>query len=153
MTEMQKPDPDTLRLVYDRCCELHRFFLTWRHQLLAGYFAILAALAVAFNWFYACDKTKPWAGVIWILGALATIFIWLLEGRNRELYRTCQNVASGIEEQWGFVSNPDPGKHRGLYLGLKGSNEKTPHSKTIDWMFGVALGLLLVAAITCFIIL
>jgi hypothetical protein len=30
---------DSLILVYKTCCKMHRYFLSWRHQLLAGYLA------------------------------------------------------------------------------------------------------------------
>ena len=38
----------------------YRYFLTWRHRLFAGYFALLAALAIALSWLVTENQEMFW---------------------------------------------------------------------------------------------
>lgn len=75
---------ESLKAVYENCCELHRYFLTWRHQLLAGYLATLAALGIAYSWTYvATNNARPLAWVVCLLGTFLTI-IFLVAGLQKQ---------------------------------------------------------------------
>jgi hypothetical protein len=140
------PEPESLRLVYQTCCELHRYFLTWRHQLLAGYLATLAALGIAFGWTYDwTNNARPLASIVCLVGLFLTTIFWLLEGRNRRLYRECQNVASDIEAKFGFAPKVESNQGKGIYAALK-QTKGFSHSRTIDILFAVAAVALLASA-------
>jgi hypothetical protein len=86
-----------LKLLYERNSDQFKYFLTWRQLMLAGYFAIIAALALGFKWALG-DHTEalfafPFAGA-WI-----SVLFWALDRRNRELYTMVSQVGAGLEEK------------------------------------------------------
>ncbi len=113
-----KPPPrfDQLKLLYEENATQFRFFLTWRQVLLAGYFAIIAALALGFEWAVLHSPDLTFACPL--AGACASILFWALDFRNRELYEHASDVGAMIEEALGF-----PG------LGYYGTYPKTKKSK------------------------
>jgi len=91
----QSQGPDDARLkvadVYAAIAENYRYFLNWRARLLAGYFAVLAALAFAFGWLQ--SEKHFWVSVaVPFVGAGLTLVFWLLDMRNREAYRAMTRV-------------------------------------------------------------
>ena len=62
---------EKLKLLYERNSDQFKYFLTWRQLMLAGYFSIIAALALAFKWAYenqfaalfAFQKFCRWEGI------------------------------------------------------------------------------------------
>ena len=130
------------QMVYTTAAELHRYFLSWRNQLLAGYFAVVAAIAVAYHWAY----TQPHHSVAWILivGCFAfaiTLFFFLLEMRNRQLYRECQNVEQDIELTLKLApTQKAPNANLGLYDRLITNTGQTfNHSNIMSLFFAGAL--------------
>jgi len=86
-----------LKLLYERNSDQFKYFLTWRQLMLAGYFAIIAALALGFKWALG-DHTEalfafPFAGA-WV-----SVLFWALDRRNRELYTMVSRVGAGLEEK------------------------------------------------------
>ena len=146
------PDDESLRLVYQTSCELHKFFLSWRHQLLAGYLATVAGLGIAFGWTYvSANNARGLASIVCLLGLFLTIIFWLLEHRNRSLYRTCQNVASDIEFRFGFHLEAKSTKEMGVFTALiQTSKGIITHSRMIDLLFGAASLAFLASAILSF---
>ena len=98
--------------LYKEASETYRYFLEWRNKILAGYFAVLAALALAFGWIQThwtevstqfrsdSDVILPLAVIL-----MSTVF-WMLDFRNRDLFRMCQHACADLE--------PLPGAHRHL---------------------------------------
>jgi hypothetical protein len=164
---MSNPNPaapivafEARKLVYDHCVELHRYFLTWRHQLLAGYLATLAGLGIAYSWTYSTTNNARRLGwVICGLGAFLTFIFWLLDYRNRDLYHACQQVASDIEEACGFNADPVSTRHKGLYARLNQTSLQpgppsgfkllrwVTHSRAIDILLLGAFAALIAGAI------
>ena len=139
---------ESRKLVYENASQLHRYFLTWRHQLLAGYLAVLAALGVAFNWAsLRADSKELWIGAIGLLSISLTALFWLLEFRNRQLYRGCQNIARNLEQLMGLVPEEPAIKNGGVYDELIRTTSQTLNHSTIMNMF-FAFALLLLIALT-----
>jgi hypothetical protein len=89
--------------LYDQCCQQHRFFLNWRHAILAGHLAVMAALGVAVRWAY--DDEHGAFELTWVicfLGAMLTIFFWQLDDRTRTLFTACEGVGDYLERKLGF---------------------------------------------------
>jgi len=131
---------------YQTTTELHKYFLSWRDKLLAGYLAILAALSIAFNWAKSSQTNfKAWVWIIGLFSILLTIFFWLLEYRNRHLYRACQNVAQNLEKQMCLTSEDNCG----IYNELNRSTKKSfiNHSLLMDLFFAIACLSLIVLTI------
>jgi hypothetical protein len=76
-------------MVYAHCVDMHKYFLTWRERLLAGYATMLAALAIADSWAYN-ESSTYFSRAICIVGIVMTFIFWLLDRRTRDLYRTCK---------------------------------------------------------------
>ena len=147
------PTIETLRSVYDHCCELHSYFMTWRRHLVTGYLVTLAALGVAFSWTFDCaNNARSLSWLVCLIGTFLTIIFWLLDGRNRELYRSCQNVAVDIETQLGFKKDSDSKCYIGLQTALRQSaGHKISHSGIMDILFYGAAIILVIMTIYSFI--
>ncbi len=113
---------------YTSIGENYRFFLNWRHALLAGYFASLFALFNAYTWMIENDTAKQ-VVILYVCGILISIFFWGFEYRIRDLYRACIAAGKEIEEQ---------AEQPGLYAKL--SEKKRPsHSTLIDALFSIVI--------------
>ena len=127
-------------MVYQTSVDLHKFFLTWRHQLLAGYLATISGLGITFGWTYSsANNARPLTALVCLTGLFLTTFFWLLEYRNRSLYRTCQRIAVEIETTLGFDTDDPPTRGQGVYAALNQTSKRVfTHSRAIDAMFVVA---------------
>ena len=97
---MTKRDNLTIKDAYEEAGRNYRYYLGWRERLLAGYLALLAGLSVSLPWFLESAGRFGRAFVLVPFGTagLVTLLICVLERRNRELYRTSQNVAARCEK-------------------------------------------------------
>ena len=129
------------QLVYNNAAELHRYFLTWRHQLLAGYLAVIAALSLAFSWAHSQPQNcRPWIAIVAFFAVILTAFFWVLEFRNRQLYRGCQNVAQNIEREFGLVPKQAATLSCGVYDELiRTTKPILNHSVIMNLFFAIAL--------------
>ncbi len=136
---------DQLKLLYEENATQFRFFLTWRQLLLAGYFAVLAALALGFEWAVTTAPALTFACPL--AGACASVLFWVLDYRNRELYYHASDVGTAIETEMG---NPQLGYY-GTY-GAKTKDSRWKHSRVLK-TFYLASGaaMLLIAIITLFV--
>ncbi len=90
-----------LKLLYEENGSQFRFYLTWRQLLLAGYFAVIAALALGTKW--ALERPEPHLIFLFpLIGAGVSILFWALDYRNRELYGHSSAVGRAIEEVLGY---------------------------------------------------
>ena len=127
-----------LKDAYDEIGTNYRFFLTWRHGLLAGYLAIIAGLSVAFSWLYKEAPALLW--IVFAAGFAVTLLFWVLEYRNRDLYRACQESGKICED--GLPAGS------GLFSRLNELQDKRiTHSYAIDLFLGFALVSLVVGII------
>ncbi len=120
--------------LYSEIGRNYRYFLGWRHRLLAGYLVTVSGLAIAFSWTYSnnVDKINRLSWIVLLLGFIITLVFWSLECRNRKLYRTCQNAGSHLE------------KYKGVYTDLIKSRGIFSHSGILNAMFIIAaLGFLM----------
>jgi hypothetical protein len=111
------PSVKNLEAHYDHILQTYKFFLEWRSKMLAGYFAVLAALGWGFSWIHAKPELAAWQKFVPIAGILVTLFFWAIEYRNREQYRDCMNVGRRIEKDLGLNTNEK--KPRGMFLEMK----------------------------------
>jgi len=118
--------------VYNEIGINYRYFLDWRHKLLAGYLVSVAGLAVGFSWSLTNSDTKPISWIILILGFVVSLVFWGLDYRNRDLYHICQRAGAKMED----IENIKDGQ--GIYTALEGSNSKISHSRVLDIMFFIA---------------
>jgi len=143
------------KLVYGNASELHRYFLSWRHQLFAGYLAVLAALAIAFNWAYNLQHhPRAWIGIVSIMAIALSVLFWLLEFRNRQLYRSSQNIARNLEQQMGVAQEELQIKNGGVYDELIRTTDRFLNHSSIMNMFFMCtiIFLILLTLATLFIL-
>lgn len=131
-------DPDNIALekmktLYAETATQFRYFLTWRQLLLAGYFAVAAALAVGFKWALGRQDVPPF--VFPLAGAVLSVFFWALDYRNRELYDSASKTAARLEEAWEL-------KGLGHFSAYRDLKTKLPHSKILA-VFYLGCGLLM----------
>ena len=140
---------EKLKIVYDKVAEHHKYYLTWRQVLLAGYFVIIGMI---FYSIYSIIENNSEFQKICFIVILSIAFIsWLfleLDKRNRDLYHICQRVGSKIESE--FFENLDPKikDNFGLFFTLDKSQENSSyytHSKLIDILYKTNLIIVLLS--------
>lgn len=129
-------DFERLKLLYQENGTMFRFYLTWRQLLLAGYFAILAALALGFRW--SLSSAKGISCIFPFAGAGMGILFWALDYRNRQLYTHVGSVGRELESRLGF-----PGL--GYYGAYKQARGWITHGKILTVLYFGCAVLLLVA--------
>ncbi len=148
---------ETNKVAYENACQLHRYFLSWRHQLFAGYLAVLAALAIAFNWAYKNPldyNSRLWLVIVIVIGVFLTIIFWLLEIRTRQLYRGCQNIARNLEIKMGIAPAEESIKNCGVFYELlRMTKDSSSHSRIMNIFFSITLITLVLLALTVIFIL
>ena len=127
--------------VYNEIGTNYRYFLDWRHKVLAGYLVSVAGLAVGFSWSLTNSDTKPISWIILILGFVVSLIFWGLDYRNRDLYHVCQRAGAKMED----IENIKDGQ--GIYTALEESKSKISHSRVLDLMFFIATIGFLIAGI------
>ena len=124
--------------IYKEIGTNYRFFLNWRHGLLAGYLAVLAALSLGFSWIYTSAHYLLW--IIFAIGIIISFLFWALEYRNRDLYRTCMNVGEKCESFFQYDIK--------MYSELnKIQYSKITHSLSIDCFMIISILSMLLAII------
>jgi hypothetical protein len=142
----------TVRDAYKAIGVNYRYFLTWRHQLLAGYLTLVAALGIAFSWLNCYQEDLIW--VPFIAGLMMTLLFWALDVRNRDLYHACQR--SGMECERGLP------KGVGLFTRLhdeapddnddrKKRSARITHSRAMDTLFAL-MGLLMLICLVASVV-
>ncbi len=134
------PEFDKLKLLYEENATQFRFFLTWRQLLVAGYFAVLAALALGFEW--AVTNAPDLTFACPLAGAFASVFFWFLDHRNRELYNHASDTGARIEEAMGY---PNLGYYGTYRKEVKESTWR--HSNVLTVFYLACGGAMLVIAV------
>lgn len=84
------------KIVYDKASELHRYYLSWRQFLFAGFIAITGLII-----FKCCDMSNQLnIAILLSIVSIISLIFYLLDKRNCELYHICQKVESKIEDNW-----------------------------------------------------
>jgi hypothetical protein len=145
--EQNKPsntEVEKLKLLYEENATQFRYFLTWRQLLLAGYFSIIAALALGFKWALGRHDVAPF--VFPLAGAIVSVFFWALDFRNRELYQVTGRVGSDLEERLELKGMG----HFSAYLSSS-CETKFAHSKILKIFYlGCGILMFLIAAFMVF---
>lgn len=114
----------------------YRYFLNWRHALLAGYLIALYSFAQAF--FHDIDHGI--VRIIYLGVILVTALIWCLEYRVRSLYRACIKAGKDLEKPNG-----------GVFTKLDDENlinEIITHSNALDVFFLIILlGMIILSSV------
>jgi uncharacterized membrane protein YkoI len=96
---MDETEFKKLELLYKESSTMFRYFLTWRQLLFAGYFAVIASLALGFRW--TLSNAPDSAFVCPFVGFLIGLLFWALDYRNRQLYKLASKVGDNIEKELG----------------------------------------------------
>jgi hypothetical protein len=123
------PDPgqtELLKALYEENATMFRFHLTWRQLLLAGYFVVLATLALAFRW--SLLNTHGGAAVFPFIGAAVSAFFWALDHRNRTLYGLASATGSALESAFGLPVS-------GYYGTYKGTRAIITHTWVLSLLY------------------
>lgn len=112
---MQPVDEKSL---YEESGELLRHYLSWREKLLAGYFAVMGGLGLAFGAMQ--GQFKPIAFLVPLLASVLSAMFLLLDLRNQELLNRCVDAGAALE----------PNTHSGPHRQLNVTPEVLRHSTT-----------------------
>jgi hypothetical protein len=129
-----KPKDNTLTLkdIYFETGTTYRYFLNWRHALLAGYLVALYGLASGYIWVIENGRLNlSW--VVFLSGLILSACFWGLERRIRDLYQSCTNAGAEIERKLrieGIYSRLDSPKLR---------DKLVTHSRILNWLFGLII--------------
>jgi len=127
--------------VYKEIGITYRYFLDWRHKLLAGYLITVSGIAIGFSWGYTNPSIKPLSWLILLMGFIVTIIFLCLDIRNRKLYHICQKSGAKIE----LYEKLNDGQ--GVYTELVNSKSWLSHSIVLNVMYGLAAIVFLLASI------
>ncbi len=119
---------EKLKLLYENVSEQNRFYLSWRHKLVAGHFAVLAVLFYAIYELKTSEKgLDVYAGWPAFGITLVSVLIMGFDFRNQKLFKSAQIVGAAIEQKLG-MKMPYHGKEmiEGFFLR---------HEKTIEGGF------------------
>lgn len=152
-----------LKLLYNKVAEHHKYFLSWRQILLAGYFALVGV--IFYSMYFLIDKNNQLEidknnASDFIIAAICGAVIFLmsklfiqLDKRNSELYQICQNVGANIEKK---ILKNKKSKTRNISMFLllseshKITNYKT-HSKVVEIIYNCTGYIGLIISISIFI--
>jgi hypothetical protein len=137
---------EVLKLLYETNAEQFRYFLTWRQLMLAGYFATVAALALAWAW--ATKGNQVLLPVPPLVGGVVSLLFWALEQRNRELIKLTSDVGAKLEEKLGYTGMGNFGV---FALSEKRETGKMHHSVVLaTFYFGSGVLMILIAIFLLF---
>ena len=89
--------------IYEEVGANYRFFLTWRHATVAGYFVIMYGIITLTISIYK-DAPKL-AGIVPFLGAFIGWGFWLIDRRTQEIYHAAIRAGKELEGfRGGFYS-------------------------------------------------
>lgn len=111
---------DHLTTIYQQAFEQHRYYITWRERLTAGFLAVLTGLVIALGWL--SDKGLPeYYYIVFLAGMFVSYGFYQMDLRNLSLTHACQNVAATIEEKWGLNFDKTTNRNEGLASTLDNS--------------------------------
>lgn len=132
----------TLKDIYTEVGLTYRYFLNWRHALLAGYLAVIYVITTTYTWL-AENNLSNLTWIIFMGGILVTLCFWGIEYRIRDLYRSCTSTGFEIEKALQIS---------GIYTKLDNAslkNKLITHSRVLNFFFGViTLGMLVGLVVT-----
>jgi len=137
--EKNSTEFEKLKLLYEKNTDMFQYLLTWRQVMLGGYFAIIAALAVGFQWAVGSHTDRLF--VFPLAGAWVSAIFWALSHRNGQLYELMNNVGAGLEEKMGTGV-------KGHFGGFTGRDVKMGHGKTLA-VFYMGSGVVLLLCSIC----
>ena len=126
-----------LELLYKENSNMFHYYLTLRRILLAGYFPVIASLALGFKW--TLVNTPGLTFVCPFVGFGISILFWALDFRIKNLCKYAGKVGCDIEKKLGY----DELGHYGAYqLKKRLKKHKLRHS-TILRTFYIGSGILM----------
>jgi hypothetical protein len=134
---------EKLKMIYEVNAGHHRYYLSWRHYLLAGSFAVFASLFFSSYTLFekGGNNNIIFSGILLLINGLVSMVFLFLDNRNRVLYRVCQHVGAKIEEvlltkksfedTYPFTLDPRSKDNVGVLFTLQNSikHEKEPPEK------------------------
>lgn len=120
----------TLKDIYSETGITYRYFLNWRHALLAGYLVAIYGLASGYIWIIKNNQIN-FSWVVFLSGLLLSACFWGLKRRIRDLYQSCTNTGAEIERKLGI---------NGIYSKLDSPelrNKFITHSRVLNGLFGI----------------
>lgn len=121
---------ENLRIEYPEVCANWRFLVDVRFKILGFFFTLITGLGIAFTY----SENDTVKGVIFIGGFVSIFSIYILELRNRTLYRTILRRGVYLESLLKIAD----GQFQGLNQSWKKDNKKgflLTQSHVIDTLF------------------
>ena len=119
------------KVVFEEAGRAHRYFLNWRHAIVAGYFAILYAVV---SLSIQLKDDPKFLGVLLICSSPIGVALWIADWRNRQLYYAAVQAARAIEagEKGGLYARIDESS-----IKAKEAKDHQPgwHTRAIKYMF------------------
>ena len=98
--------------VYEKASELHRYYLSWRQFLFAGFIAVIGLII-----FKCCDMSNYLIiAILMLIASIVSLVFYFLDKRNSELYHICQIVESKIEDSWFGLEDGEKGTEGNMKL-------------------------------------
>ncbi len=139
MNSQNDQDRLSVRDVYTEVGMNYRYFLTWRHRLFAGYFALLAALGIALSWL--AKEAPGWSWTPFAIALVVSLLFWALEIRNRSIYRNIYDSGAACEKELPAGT--------GVYTGIRtGRRGWISHSRAMDAFYVVMILAMIIGLIS-----
>ncbi|OGZ42579.1 MAG: hypothetical protein A3C80_03735 [Candidatus Ryanbacteria bacterium RIFCSPHIGHO2_02_FULL_45_43] len=103
--EDEKPAPEDIRLEYQECATLSRFFVGIRFSFFASFITFFVILIGGYHYVWSARRAvfgelQPYLlFVVAFSGLIVAVVGWLVEKRNVFLYRTCDERLQELEEE------------------------------------------------------
>ena len=140
--KLEETEFEKQKIVYEKASELHRYYLSWRQFLFAGFIAAIGLIV-----FNCCDLNSPLIiSILLFLASIISFIFYLLDGRNSTLYHICQKVESNLEDCWFQHENEESNNSIKLYKRLDlshfgktketaASSKEISHTKIIQSLY------------------
>ena len=126
MKESKGTNDNILKVLYEETGKMMRFYLTWRQLMLAGFFAIIAALSLGFKW--SIKEAQYLSFIFPFTGVAVGLLFWALDRRNRQLYQHTAEAGRELEKKMGF-------KDIGYFGSYKKEKNNLSHSRILTVLY------------------
>lgn len=149
------------KIVYEKASELHRYYLSWRQFLFAGFIAVIGLIV-----FKCCDilSDKLIIAILLLVSTIVSIVFYFLDKRNARLYHICQEVESRVEDEWfgtmkdeqttsssfKLYKNLDSSHKEKIHNRKKNDSNEITHTIILEWLY---IGCSIVSFVLCILFL
>ncbi|POY38981.1 hypothetical protein C3K47_00320 [Solitalea longa] len=136
---METQSFEKLKLIYENASMQMKFYMSWRQNLLAGYFAVDAGLFYALYKIQEDVNFRVYSDKIGYAIAVISCIFFLLDYRNKLLFQKCLEVGAAIENKINETIIINKDEYYGVYdcLNRLPEGENITHTFIVTILYGL----------------